>query len=375
MAEGFLIHSWFKNEPLINPLFVPTRAAPIPVMRRAVRIYFPRTYQGVVDFDFMVFAGSIMNMFSPIQQKWMHDAVLEGTGGLNSRSVLSGIYWPEWVTSATQKAFPNDADAVGDTSGRHRSGRSLLIVLEERTGLAPVLTMFKGKPIKWQLNDYSCGLLIPREGSIIWSWIKGPFADMAMENPTCSGCTPHLISWEYGDGITWTCHDRLVNWWQDPVANPYGLDMIMNMILLSNRRSLPLDIEVVHEIRSRIVEYRTRQLLVLATVEFGEMFGANMNPILVDMGIVDDKRRQADEHYLSQEYMEARTAIIDAIEDMEDLNFAAMARKDRAMLWVYLVQWFVVSGTSMVTGFVVWTLMIRRRLYRQVKVTRFSGLE
>jgi hypothetical protein len=377
VIEGFLINSFFRNEPMVDPLFVPTRDAPggTSEMQRFVRVYFPRNYEAVKDYDFVIFAGTVMTFFSPIQQKWMHDAIFEGAGGINSRSLLSGIYWPEWVNSATQRAFPNDADALAVSGEIHRSGKSLEIILEEREDLPRVLTMFLGKPVMWRLQDYSCGLVIPREGATVWSWIKGPFADRASATPTCSGCSPHLISWQYGEGITWTCHDRLINWWQDPIANPYGLDMIMNMILVSNRRELPGDIDVIHDIRSRIAEFKTRQILVLATVEFGEKFGANMDPIFESMKGINEKRREADGLYLAQEYLLARAGYLDAISDLEDLNYEAMERKDRAMVWVYLVQWFVVSGTAMLAGMVVWTLMVRRRLYREVTVTRFSGLE
>jgi hypothetical protein len=377
VIDGFLINSWFRNEPMVDPLFVPSRSVPggDPAIRKFVRIYFPRKYELVSLQDFLIFGGTIMSMFTPIQQKWMHDAVLDGTGGLNSRSLLSGIYWPEWVNSATQKAFPNDADALSRSGEIHRSGKSLVIILEERFDLPPVMTMFKDKPVRWRLNDYSCGMVMPREGATVWSWIKGPFADRAFAEAPSQGCTPHLISWQYDRGITWTSHDRLVNWWQDPVANPYGVDMIMNMILHSNDRELPQDIEVVHEIRSRLTEYKTRQILVLATVEFGEKFGANMDPVLEEMGVINERRKEADELYLSQDYLESRATYLSAIDLLEELNSEAMARKDRAMLWVYLVQWFVVSGTSMIAGFVVWTLMIRRRLYKQVSVTRFGGLE
>jgi hypothetical protein len=296
---------------------------------------------------------------------------VEGTGGLNSRSLLSGIYYPEWAVSATQKAFPNDVDALTSMGSTiFRSGKDLQIILEEGPEVPQVMSMFKDKNIWWNLNDYSCGRLIPREGATVVSWIKGPFADLATVK---AGCTPHLMFWTYGKGITWTSHDRLVNWWQDPLANPYGLDMIMNMILFSEGRDLPEDIDIVHEIRSKIVEYNTRQLLVLATIEFGERFGANMDPVLVELGVVGETRDNADDHYLSQDYLLAREGYLGAIKEMEDLNVAAMDRKDRAMVWVYLVQWFVVSGTSMATGFVVWTLMVRRRLYRQVQVTRFTG--
>lgn len=369
VAGGYLISTWFMNEPMVDPLFVPSRDLAIGEMRKFVRIYFPRNYEGVQAQDFFIFAGTQTDMFNHKQQKWIHDAVLDGSGGLNSRTLLSGIYYPEWANSATQKAFPNDADKLMSQRGDiFRSDKNPLIILEENPDLPPVLWMFRNKKIKWSLSGYSCGRIIPREGAIVWSWIKGPFADVATIKP---GCTPHLISWQYGDGITWTCHDRLINWWQDTVANPYGLDMIMNMILFSNGRRLPDDIEVVHEIRSRIVEYKTRQLLLLATIEFAEAFGANMNPVLQNMGEINEKRREGDEQYLSQDYILAKATYIEAIQDLEELNFAAMERKDRAMLWVYVVQWSVVSGTSMFAGAIVWTLMIKRKLYRQVKSTRF----
>ncbi len=371
VSRNFLIATWFMTEPMVDPLFVPSRALPLSQIRKYVRIYFPRTYRDVRKQDFFIFAGTIMNMFSPKQQKWMRDAIHDGSGGLNSRSMLSGIYYPEWANSFTQQAFPNDVDALMRVGKIYRSGQDVTIILEDRPDLPPVLTMFKDKKIQWHLTDYSCALVIPRPGATVWSWIKGPFADYATVKP---GCTPHVISWRYGNGTTWTTHDRLVNWWEDPVANPYGMDMIMNMILYSTGRRLPDDIDVVHEIRSKISEYRTREMLLMATVEFAESFGANMNPILRRLGEITDERKEAEELYLEQEYLGARDRYDAIIGEIQQLSADAIRRKDRAMVWVHVIQWLTVSGTSMFAGFVLWTLMIRRRLYRQVGTTRFAGL-
>jgi len=371
--ETRLISSYFLNEPMVAPLFVPSRSVPggDPQIEKFVRIYFPRTYEGVRIQDFIFFEGTIINMFSPLQQRWMHDAVLEGTGGLNSRSLLSTAYCVDWGASATQKAFPNDAEAVLKLGLAWSAyPRDALVILEEGAELPPVLTMFKGKDVQWHLTNYRCGLLIPREGAIVWSWIRGPFADRATQRP---GCTPHAISWQYGEGITWTTHDSLVDWWQDESANPYGLDMIMNMILYSAGRNLPEDVEMLREIRSRIMELRSGQLLVLAVVEFGESFGANMNQVLGELGKIIEKRGKADELYLEQEYLQASASYLDAIADLERLTQDAIEVKDRAMLLVYLYQWFTVSGTSMLAGYLLWSLMVRRRLYRQVDTTRLSG--
>jgi len=37
-----------------------------------------------------------------------------------------------------------------------------------------------------------------------------------------------------------------------------------------------------------------------------------------------------------------------------------------------VIEWLAVTGTSMVCGFLLWLLMIRRRLYREVRTTRFG---
>lgn len=50
----------------------------------------------------------------------------------------------------------------------------------------------------------------------------------------------------------------------------------------------------------------------------------------------------------------------------------AFRLKDQAMLWIYLIEWSVVTSTFTICGVVVWTLMVRRRYYREIGSTRFS---
>jgi hypothetical protein len=149
--------------------------------------------------------------------------------------------------------------------------------------------------------------------------------------------------------------------------------MIMNMILHSTGRNLPQDIGMIHDLRSRISDFRSGQLTVLAVTEFGESFAANMNPRLEELGRILDKRNKADDLYMEQEYPQARDGYSDAIADLEVLTQDAIELKDRAMVWVYVFQWFTTSGTAMLAGFLLWSLMVRRRLYRKVESTRLSG--
>lgn len=48
----------------------------------------------------------------------------------------------------------------------------------------------------------------------------------------------------------------------------------------------------------------------------------------------------------------------------------AMKAKDKALLWIFIVERAVVSATSMVAGSILWTLLVRRRLYKEVGQTR-----
>ena len=55
---------------------------------------------------------------------------------------------------------------------------------------------------------------------------------------------------------------------------------------------------------------------------------------------------------------------------MESLLDEALRLKDHVLVWIYLIEWLTVTGVFLVAGFTLWTLMIRRRLYREVAVTR-----
>ena len=66
----------------------------------------------------------------------------------------------------------------------------------------------------------------------------------------------------------------------------------------------------------------------------------------------------------------------DRIDELRDLMTQIEAKsvelKDRALFWIYVIEWLVVSGVSMLCGFLLYTLMVRRRMYREVSVTRLS---
>ena len=61
-----------------------------------------------------------------------------------------------------------------------------------------------------------------------------------------------------------------------------------------------------------------------------------------------------------------------AISALGELQLKAMLLKDRALMWIYLVEWLTVLGTLLLCGFLLWGLMVKRRLYREAGATRFK---
>ena len=48
----------------------------------------------------------------------------------------------------------------------------------------------------------------------------------------------------------------------------------------------------------------------------------------------------------------------------------AIKARNAAAFWIFFTEWCVVTGTSLFAGALIWMLMIRRRLYREVAITR-----
>jgi hypothetical protein len=81
-------------------------------------------------------------------------------------------------------------------------------------------------------------------------------------------------------------------------------------------------------------------------------------------------REEAEELYIDQRYEESAAVLQMATVRFEEINEAAVKLKDQALLWIYIIEWSAVSATSLVTGVILWALMVRRKLYREVGITR-----
>jgi hypothetical protein len=78
------------------------------------------------------------------------------------------------------------------------------------------------------------------------------------------------------------------------------------------------------------------------------------------------------ESYLDQDYNAAYETMKDVLGELSELESDAVKLKDRALFWVYVVEWSVTTGVFLVAGSVVWTLMVRRALYHEVSATKWT---
>ena len=88
------------------------------------------------------------------------------------------------------------------------------------------------------------------------------------------------------------------------------------------------------------------------------------------MNQIGESYKDAQRLFIQQEYEESLSVLYELEEEFELLSQELVELKSRALLWIYVVEWLTVSGTAIICGVVLWTLMIRRRLYREVKITR-----
>jgi hypothetical protein len=185
---------------------------------------------------------------------------------------------------------------------------------------------------------------------------------------------PVLVYWEFGKGSTLAHTPDWTPSWGEYVMDDweYYLDYVVNMNFLNTGNEVPQNIELMHDIRTRFHDYHSRRALAISHIEFVEKFGARTiraEKLLYDIIDIESK---AEDLYLDQRYEEAAQTLRETEEAFRSLSVEVTKLKDRAMMWIYIVEWLVVSGTLMVCGTTLWEIMVRKRLYREARTTRLS---
>jgi hypothetical protein len=327
--------------------------------KKITRIYTPRTLERLVEtYDVLLLLEPRMEWFSGAEMRRFRDSVELGVSSLLT-------LWPDsegylsLVESDLGPVYPQEfapSFEADDNLPYH--------ILVEK-GTPPVLTPFIALGIERFAGD-GTRPMHPKQGSTVWAWaeksgVMGPSED------------EYIISWAFGqeEAENWVVGvDVDEQWFSMGAGNRYGGDIILNIFYYSVGKALPLNMELIHGIRNAFFRFNVEKKLVLAVLEFVDGFGANTAGLERKLAQADDGKEEAERLYLESEYEGCYDQIKLMADGLAKLNEEAMSLKDRALFWVYITEWSVVSGTSVLAGFVLYSLMIRRRLYREVSVTR-----
>ncbi len=377
MPGECLVPMWFDADPLVSYVLIPTD---IDVMggvgvagqrvmedawRRYIRIYFPKTRQALVQgFEFIIFPDGYIEPFTATQKSDIRYALENGLGSfVTMGGDMSGPTYkayPGWKNSILYELMPIEL-----TDNMKQDGSAFSIkVLKTDPALLSVFIPFGIERVSGSGFTY----LYPREGTTTWARL--------FSSGLPSGAPgAWLVSWKCGPngGYFWTVADDLDHPWWSFVRNEYNMDIFLNILLYSTGRTLPDDILMVHELRNTYWRYNQEKLLLLSLLEFVDRFGGNTRSLEEEIETVDQEKERSFDQYRAQEFEEASNTIDAAIERMLSTSENAMKLKDRALLWVYITEWLAVTGTISVSGSVLYSLLVKRRLYKEVMVTR-SGV-
>jgi len=371
------ISLWFDADPLVDYVLVPTKGISVGGSdldwQRAVRLYFPKTREALTEgFDFLAFPDGRLDPFTPSQIADMKYAVENGLGALvtmgGGLSNPGGSVYPSWSNAVLKEILPVE---LSERMKADSSVFTIRIVKDD----PPVLSAFKPLGIE-TIQGSQFSHLTTRQGATVWGRLK--VVAEAMMSLGLGKETDWLISWRVGPtgGIFWAVADDLdARWWSSvlgPCENEYAGDVFLNILLHSTGASLPQDILQVHRLRRLYFDYNVERSLLIGLLDFIDGFGANTQGVYLQMDEVDRLRLTSFDKYRACDFAAAKDIMESAMSRFAALTNDALHLKERALLWIYLTQWVAVTGTLLACGFVLWTLMVRRRLYREVATTRLG---
>ena len=152
----------------------------------------------------------------------------------------------------------------------------------------------------------------------------------------------------------------------------YYPDYAVNILYLTARMGIPQDPTLMHFLRLDMQRYAESRDFVSRLIDFVENFGGDSAPLHDDLIAIDVLKAEANALYLEQDFEAVVDKMVEVWDAFSEIDRKAMRLKNRALFWIYLSEWLIVTGTLMISSYVVWSLMIRRRLYREIRTTRLA---
>ncbi len=312
---------------------------------RHMRVYLPRTYDDLVQgYDVIVTSDTDRTVFKPEWINWMADSVRDGGVGLLWLGFISSPHFPSWADTTVGEILPaKPADRMSI------SGTFPLVVLDREEPLMQALPWEDSPPLRI-INTQ-----IAKEGSDLWARVDRP------EN------YPLMTYWRIANGsaLNFAGHfpDGARPWSEGWRFFPQAM---MFMVYRVAGRDLPRDASTFEVLMGAYAQSRGMDSLIDSILSWVEKFGGNTRPLYQRFAEIRAIQREADEAYLEGNW-DLALEILDRVRTRQAaIRMEAMGAKDKALLWIYVIEWCTLLATFMVSALTVWNLMVRRRLYRDV---------
>jgi len=367
-----------RSDPLFRTCFVPATlrnwAAVGPMaaeseaqVRRLIRLYMPRTLDDISEnFDVIVLSDANVVAVGPYVDELAKAVSERGVGLLmgGGWESFGGSGFLGWGGTPVGDLLP--VDGVPG-SWETQDVQKLVIDKPEHELISSIPWDMKDPdlvaPIKWHHNLVTLKLGAEQLAHL----------DVGPERSD-----PVMVTWELPAGsrvFALTSEIHRFFWQGGQWGNPwrYGYDLGCNLVIYLAHRPVPQDVFTVHAARSKMLQVSTRRSLLLSLIDFCESFGANTRKISSRLGEVDQVIQEAMPQYLQLRFEDVLQTYRKADQMLQQVEAEAVKLKERTLLWVYTVEWLAVTGTLLCCGFILWSLMIRRKMYREVSTTRMAG--
>jgi uncharacterized membrane protein len=184
---------------------------------------------------------------------------------------------------------------------------------------------------------------------------------------------PWIATWKIGEGRTVgetqifgskdTSNFMLFEW-------EWYQDFVIFLTYLGANKPIPADVYRAHRMREEINLHLEKNSLLISLFEFIEKFGASTVDLYTELDAINARADDAKDYYRRDDYDTASEIFEEVHAAIDELNGKAIEAKENALTWVYIIEWFSVSGVGLTSGVVVWMLMVRRWLYRVPGTTR-----
>lgn len=323
-------------------------------IKKSLRAYMPRTYSRFLNHDVVILSDANRKAFTGKQLSWMKEGVVEDGQGLvmigGAESFVAGGGASSWRPTEVADVLPCDM-LPNPPPPIQPKGRSRLILELQRGCIKvndPDDVFVRSLPFD-EVSNYalypSGGSLVDKRPFLMW-WDIGEGRSMAQSGDWTPAAGSTFMGWEYYP------------------------DYCINMMLFLAGVQLPEDLEVTHLLRRRMMESKEGIDTLYAMSDMIERLGGNTQALnLMVIGIAS-KRTEAVRLYVEARPEEALDVFDSVLVMCKETMDEALRVRDRASFWIFFTEWCVVTGTFMFAGGVLWMLMVRRRLFKEVEYTR-----